>query len=139
VAGLGVAANGLLRRWSGASARRLMGTRQWCLFITYAAALITNAASSRHSTATTAVYVRCRFGFGARQFDRQSSVVSVYHFRRRVQRHRRQGCRLGFMAKHFQQQSFPLVAAGFPEAAITTFRRLGRYAVSVTGILHAVS
>jgi len=43
------------------------------------------------------------------------------------------------MAKHFQQQSFSLVAAGFPEAAITTFRRLGRYAVSVTGVLHAVS
>jgi len=43
------------------------------------------------------------------------------------------------MAKYFQHQLFPLVAAGFPDAAITTFRRLGRYAVSVAGALPAVS
>jgi len=100
---------GYIRRRSGASARRLMDvSRQRCLSITYAAALIAVAATSRCSTATAAVYVLCRLGFVARRFDGQ-------------------------------QQSFAFVAAGFPDAAITTIRRLGRYAVSVAGGLPTVS
>jgi len=53
----------------------------------------------------------------------------------------RRCCRLGFVARRFdgQQQSFAFVAAGFHDAAITTIRRLGRYAVSVAGALPAVS
>jgi len=76
------------------------------LSITYAGALVAvaatvlsaNAASGRQSTGTAAVFVPCRLGFGARQFDGQ-------------------------------QQSFPLVAAGFPTPpnryAVVGCRQLG--------------
>jgi len=81
-------------------ARRLMGAgHQRCSFITFAGALIVVAAK--------VVFRLSPVGVGQR-------------VRRR--------CRLGILAKHFdgQQQSFALVAAAFPDAAITTIRRLGR-------------